>query len=167
MEFTLENTCCFTGHRPDKLPWGYDESDAQCLALKQRIFDAIVSVYDQGIRKYICGMALGCDMYFGEEVIRLMSDHPEVSLEAAVPFAGHADHLSHPNRERYDAILRHCSKVSVLCPRYLPGCMHQRNRYMVENAGYLIAVYNDTPGGTRFTVELARSKGRQIILLAP
>ena len=22
-----EKTCCFTGHRPDKLPWGEDEAD--------------------------------------------------------------------------------------------------------------------------------------------
>ena len=32
-----EKTCCFTGHRPDKLPWGTDESDPRCLALKARL----------------------------------------------------------------------------------------------------------------------------------
>ena len=28
------STCCFTGHRPDKLPWGSRESDPRCLTLK-------------------------------------------------------------------------------------------------------------------------------------
>ena len=28
-------TCCFTGHRPEKLPWRYDEGDSRCLALKE------------------------------------------------------------------------------------------------------------------------------------
>ena len=33
--------CCFTGHRPGKLPWRYDEEDPRCLALKRRIADAV------------------------------------------------------------------------------------------------------------------------------
>ena len=32
-----EQSCCFTGHRPDKLPWGENESDPRCLALKRRL----------------------------------------------------------------------------------------------------------------------------------
>ncbi len=27
-------TCCFTGHRPDKLPWGIRENDPRCADLK-------------------------------------------------------------------------------------------------------------------------------------
>ena len=30
-------TCCFTGHRPNKLPWGEDERAPRCLALKARL----------------------------------------------------------------------------------------------------------------------------------
>ena len=36
-----EKTCCFTGHRPDKLPWGEDESDPRCLRLKRAIAQAV------------------------------------------------------------------------------------------------------------------------------
>ena len=32
-----QESCCFTGHRPAKLPWRYDESDPRCLRLKDRI----------------------------------------------------------------------------------------------------------------------------------
>ena len=28
-----ENTCCFTGHREYKLPWGSDENDPRCRKL--------------------------------------------------------------------------------------------------------------------------------------
>ena len=38
-----EHTCCFTGHRPDKLPWGTDERDPRCTALKRRLTDAIAA----------------------------------------------------------------------------------------------------------------------------
>ena len=29
--------CCFTGHRPEKLPWGTDESDPRCVKLKEEL----------------------------------------------------------------------------------------------------------------------------------
>ena len=38
-------SCCFTGHRPGKLPWRYDEEDPRCAALKKRIFDAAEAAY--------------------------------------------------------------------------------------------------------------------------
>ena len=57
-------TCCFTGHRPEKLPWGTDESDPGCTALKLKIYDAVESAYAEGLRHFICGMARGCDFYF-------------------------------------------------------------------------------------------------------
>ena len=31
-----ENTCCFTGHREYKLPWGSDENDPRCRKLQQQ-----------------------------------------------------------------------------------------------------------------------------------
>ena len=37
-------TCCFTGHRPEKLPWGSDESDPRCTALKKKLSDAVLSL---------------------------------------------------------------------------------------------------------------------------
>ena len=34
-------TCCFTGHRPDKLPWGVREDDPRCTDLKARLAAAL------------------------------------------------------------------------------------------------------------------------------
>ena len=36
-----EHTCCFTGYREYKLPWGSDENDPRCRKLQQQIFDAV------------------------------------------------------------------------------------------------------------------------------
>ena len=45
-----EKTCCFTGHRPDKLPWGEDEDDPRCLRLKQSIARAVEEACAAGCR---------------------------------------------------------------------------------------------------------------------
>ena len=78
-------TCCFTGHRPNKLPWGEDERAPRCLALKARLAELLEDCYRQGYRHFICGMAQGADMYFGEAVLALREKHPDVTLEAAIP----------------------------------------------------------------------------------
>ena len=54
-------TCCFTGHRPGRLPWGARETDVRCLALKAELAQRLEGIYEAGYRRFFCGMALGCD----------------------------------------------------------------------------------------------------------
>ncbi len=51
---------------------------------------------------------------------------------------------------------------------YREGCMLKRNRYLVDHATCLLAVYNgEWRGGTAMTVRYARKLGREIIVLNP
>ena len=84
-------TCCFTGHRPGKLPWREDETDPRCLQLKERLRQELEKAYDKGYRHFICGMAQGCDLYFCEAVQALRDDRPGVTVEAAIPCESQAD----------------------------------------------------------------------------
>lgn len=78
-------TCCFTGHRPDKLPWGEDETDPRCLSLKQRLAAALEDIYWDGVRHFICGMARGADLYFAEAVLALRARRPGSRWNAPAP----------------------------------------------------------------------------------
>ena len=80
-----ERTCCFTGHRPDKLPWGEREEDPRCLRLKERLVQAVEDAYISGCRHFICGMARGCDLYFAETVLALREQERDILLECARP----------------------------------------------------------------------------------
>jgi len=73
-------SCCFTGHRPAKLPWGTDESDERCLRLKARLREVIARAVEDGYTHFICGMAEGCDLYCAEAVLALRERHSEVTL---------------------------------------------------------------------------------------
>ncbi len=97
-----ETTCCFTGHRPNKLPWGEDETDRRCLELKEAIRRAVEKAYDRGYRHFICGMARGCDLYFCEAVQALRDARPGVTVEAAIPCETQADKWPEGERERYN-----------------------------------------------------------------
>ncbi len=161
-----EMTCAFTGHRLAKLPWGEDESDPRCMALKKEIYDAAEVVYTSGIRHYICGMANGCDMYFCEEIIRLRQRFPEVTLEAAIPYLGQALRWSPGLRRRYEQLLCECDIQTIVSQNYTRDCMMRRNCYMVDAASHLIAAYDGTAGGTQNTMLYALRQGLEIITLS-
>ena len=155
--------CCFTGHRPGKLPWRYDEGDPRCLALKRRIADAVEAAYQEGFRHFLCGMALGCDLYFCECVLQLRQDHPDVTVEAAVPCPTQADAWPPDQRRRYARLVAACDYETLVSQRYGPACMQRRDRYMVDHASLLIAAFDGSPGGTRYTVEYAMRRGVEIV----
>ena len=160
-------SCAFTGHRPASLPWGEAEGDPRCLALKARLDELLDQVYAEGCRHFICGMAKGSDFYFCEAVLKLRRTHPEIKLEAAVPFPGQSSRWSRADRERYQKLLTQCDLETLIQQFHSPGCMHRRNRYMVDHASRLIAVYNGQPtgSGTLSTIHYALRQGLKVDVL--
>ena len=161
-----QESCCFTGHRPGKLPWRYNEFDPRCLKLKRRIADAVELAYEQGFRHFLCGMAMGCDLYFCEAVLALRERHPDVTVEAAIPCPTQADAWPPAQRERYDRLVAACAFETMVSGQYTSTCMLRRDRYLVDHASLLIAAFDGTSGGTRYTVEYALNQGLAIVDLS-
>ena len=147
----------FAGHRPEKLPWGSDESDPRCDALKRQIFDAVRTAAGEGYDTFLCGMARGCDFYFAEAVIA-----QGLRLEAWLPCPSQADRWSEEDQRRYTALLMDCAAVYMTEPEYSQGCMLRRNRKMVDDADGLLTVYDGSPGGTGAAIDYARKRGKRI-----
>ncbi len=64
-------TCCFTGHRPQSLPWKFNEKDERCLKMKEQLWNEIIKAIKNGYKTFISGMALGFDMICAEIVLEL------------------------------------------------------------------------------------------------
>ena len=160
-------TCCFTGHRPSKLPWRNNENDPRCLELKRKLFDIVDALYAAGIRKFICGMAPGCDMYFCEEALKLRDDREGVTVEAAIPCEEQAATWDEKTRNRYFRLVSECDFESMISNHYTSDCMLKRNMYMVDNSSVLVAVFDGKLGGTMHTVNYAKKQGLEIIEIAP
>ena len=161
-------TCCFTGHRPHRLPWGEDELDARCQNFRTELDRQVSLAYRRGFRHFICGMAQGADMLFCQAVLDLKREHDDVILEAAIPHAGQADHWKAPQQERYRRLLAQCDLETYVQQEYTPGCMLRRDYYMVERSALLIALFDGQPsGGTCKTLLYAIRNALEVIQLDP
>jgi len=167
MMSTRHRSCCFTGHRPEKLPWRQDEDDPRARQLKERIFDLVEALYQSGISHFICGMARGCDFYFCEAVLKLREEHADITLEAAIPFEGQASNWPEGDRNRYFHLVSQCDTETIVSTEYDKDCMKKRNYYMVNHAAVLIAVFDGLFGGTMQTVNYAKKSGLEVIELRP
>lgn len=161
-----QESCCFTGHRPTKLPWRYDENDPRCTALKLRIRHAVEVAYEQGYRHFICGMAQGCDFYFCESVLEMRKKYPDITVEAALPCPTQADRWPEIQQERYRVLVSACDFETMVSSQYTSSCMQRRDRYMVDHSSLLIAAFDGSAGGTRYTVEYAMRRGIPVVDLA-
>ena len=160
---------CFTGHRKEGLPFGADESREECRKLISLLEEQIERLYNEkGVRVFISGMALGTDQIAAEAVIRFRETHKDVVLVAALPCTDQCKSWKMAEQDRYHGILALADHVYTLEPEYVDGCMLARNRFMVNNCEYVIAVWNGKRiGGTWSTVSYARSNNRTLTIINP
>lgn len=164
MNYSLGATCCFTGHRPEFFPWGRDERSQEFGILRSRLDDAIEEAIEKGAHRFICGNALGIDTWAAEVILEKKSAGKDIALEIAVPFEGHNGHL-----ERVRQVQAAADWVHVVSDvRSRRDAFFERNEYMVEESGMLIAAYDpelSKPGGTVRTYRYAQRLGRDIALI--
>ena len=157
----------FTGYRPQKMPFGFDEQDERCVDFKKRLHDTIESFIWQGYQHFISGGALGMDMYAAEAVLDLKKQYPEIMLEMVSPFDGQAAKWAPEYQQRHDALFDKADIVTATGHQYTKSCMFARNRYLVDNADMLLAAYDGQPGGTEMTIRYARQMGIQVCCIPP
>lgn len=160
--------CTFTGHRPQNLPFGFNEADERCIALKQTLRNEIVKqIEENGVTHFITGMAIGVDMYAAEIVLGLKSSYDGIILESAIPCETQAAKWTEEQRDRYFDIASQCDKETLIQRPYTPDCMNKRNRYMVDQADHIIAVWDGRPSGTEKTARYAQRQGKPVTVINP
>lgn len=163
----MKKTCAFTGHRPQSLPFHNDENDARCKRLKSLLRTVIEKQIYDGVTHFISGMALGTDTFAAEIVLELKKQYPNITLEVALPCETQARYWNEEDRDRYYSIIEQCDKETLLQKHYTTDCLFRRNRYMVDNADVLIAVWNGRPSGTGKTVACAKEQGKEVYIIDP
>ena len=151
-------TCCFTGHR--ELP---PEEQAE---IASRLECVISAQYQKGIRYYGAGGALGFDALAARTVIRLRESYPDMKLILVLPCLTQTRGWRPENVTEYERIKAQADKVVYMAQQYTPGCMHKRNRHLVDHSGVCVCYLTKESGGTAYTVNYAKRHGVEIINIA-
>lgn len=145
-------SCCFTGHRPEKLT----KSKTELIALLEKAVDRAIS---NGYRTFITGMARGTDIWAANIVLERKKYNPEIKLVCAVPFPGFEKRRSPSERREYNEIITRSDEVSTICKNFSAYCFQMRNIWMVDHSGFVIAVCSGVPSGTKNTIKYAERCG--------
>ncbi len=151
--------CCFTGHRAITLD---ERADIEkCLE------EELEKMLEYDYRDFICGGALGFDTIAAVCVLRIKRKYPgrDVNLHLFLPCRDQANGWSAKNVEIYEAIKRNADSVTYISESYDRGCMHKRNRAMVDNSECVIAFCKKATGGTAYTVKYALENKKWVKLL--
>lgn len=160
--------CAFTGHRPSKFPWKYNEDDPRCIALKETMTEQITELINSGVTDFYTGGADGVDCWAALIVLALREKNPALKLHCILPYAGQADGWSDSAQERYREVLKKADSVEYVSQEYYDDCMIDRNHRLVESADLLLAVSKGVRrSGTGATLNYARKMGREIIVIDP
>lgn len=165
-------TCAITGHRPTRFKWKYGEDDNRFKRLKKRLYEQFSVLYGQGVRRFLVGGALGVDMWSGEILLKmkLEPEYQEIELVMVLPYSGHDKRWDERSKHRLAFLMRHITEHIVVGRKPWRESFIQRNRYLVDHANCLLAVYdndNSIRSGTGATVHYAEKKGLPIIFIHP
>ena len=153
-----------TGHRPSKLPCGYEEYPAASQWGK-RLLASLVAQIEKAVDEHgevtvLSGMALGADQIWALAAVEAKRKGLPVKFVACVPCYRYEAKWPSASQANYRKLLEKAdSVVYVHKGDYNFRCLDQRNRYMVDNADLLIAVFDGSPSGTRNCIRYAESKG--------
>lgn len=151
-----EKAVCFTGHR--SIP------SSKRPEVLSRLYSAVARLILGGYTDFICGGAVGFDTAAAQCVLQMKERFPEIRLILALPCRDQTVKWeSLDDLAAYKNILGKADSVHYMQPFYNSGCMHERNRWMVDHASVCIAYLTAKRGGTFYTYNYAEKCGLRLI----
>lgn len=150
--------CCFTGHRT--IPAEVRR------ALIHRLDGVLVELYRAGFTEFRTGGARGFDTLVALRVLALREKHSDVRLSLILPCRDQTKGWPLGEKMVYEDIRSKADSVRVLYESYAPGCMHARNRALVDGSDLCVAYLTDSRGGTQYTCRYATRVGVPLCNLA-
>lgn len=152
-----EKTCCFTGHR-----YILENKKEE---IKDKTKEEVIKLINKGVIYFGTGGAIGYDTIAAEIVLELKEIYSNIKLILILPCFDQTKGWKEEDIEKYCKIKKKADKVKVLSEMYYIGCMHARNRYMVDNSSYCICYCKKTSGGTFYTVNYALKNNINVIYI--
>jgi len=138
----------------------------QVEELTQRLKTSIIKLIDNGYKYFGAGGALGFDTLAALTVLDFKKDYPHIKLILVLPCLTQSSNWSVCDKTIYEKIKDSADKVVYTSHEYYLGCMHKRNRHLIDNSSACICYLTKKTGGTAYTVNCAQTKNLLVINVA-
>jgi len=149
--------CCFTGHRTIA-----PTTRTYLVALLNKTLEDLIA---DGFTEFRTGGARGFDTLAALSVLALRQKHPHVRLCLYLPCRDQTKDWPLGDHVIFENILKQADEVHYLFPTYEKGCMHARNRALVDGSDLCIAYLTENRGGTLYTCSYALKQGVALLNL--
>ena len=166
----MTKTCAIIGCSPMCFPWGFDEEDEGCAALKLILMNRITKLRSEGCTRFAVSMDCGAGLYAAEILHGLEGSDEEFETTCYVPYEEQATKWTPELRERYFNALAACTEVVNVAYEKAVGCEFKAHLEAINEAETVIAVYDpDNPRCEReaSAVAVAKRLGKEILLIDP
>ena len=137
------NLCCAViGQSPMRFPWGFDEEDAGCNALKLALAQKIMELRQRDVTRFAVVADNGIGLYAGECINALRKTDPDLMLFVVTPHEEQSTKWAPYLRERYFQLLIDCTIMEVASLRKTPDCEYDAYRRIIDYADMVLAVYD-------------------------
>ena len=151
----INGSCCFTGHR--NIP------QRKSGQIQERLRNEIVTAIQDGYTFFYAGGAIGFDTMAAQAVLELKAQYPYIKLILALPCVNQTDGWEQSDIDENERIRVLADEVIYTSEEYKKGCMHKRNRYLVDHSSLCICYMTRKSGGTAYTVKYAKNKEIAIV----
>ena len=166
----MTKTCAIIGCSPMCFPWGFDEEDEGCAALKLILINQITGLRSEGCTRFAVSINCGVGLYATEILHGLKGSEEELETICYVPYEEQATKWTPELRDRYFNTLAACTKVINAAFEKTVGCEFKAHLEAIKEADTVIAVYDpDNPRCEQeaAAVAVAGMLNKQILTLDP
>ncbi len=166
----MTKTCAIIGCSPMCFPWGFDEEDEGCAALKLVLMNRISRLRGEGCTRFAVSMDCGAGLYAAEILRALKESDGEFETICYVPYEEQATKWTPELRDLYFNALVACTEVVNVAYEKTVGCEFKAHLKAMKGAETLIAVFDpDNPLCEREVTVMAVAEmlNKQILTLDP
>ena len=166
----MTKTCAIIGGSPMCFPWGFDEEDEGCAALKLILMNRITALRGEGYTRFAVSMDCGVGLYAAEIIRGLKESDGDLETVCYIPYEEQATKWTPELRNRYFNALAACTEVVNVAFEKTVGCEFKARLEAMKEADMVIAVYDpDNPLCEReaAAVAVAEMLNKQVLTLDP
>ena len=166
----MTKTCAIIGCSPLCFPWGFDEEDEGCAALKLILINQISKLRGEGCTRFADSMDCGVGLYVAEILHGLKESDGALETICYVPYEEQATKWTPELRDRYFKALAVCTEVVNVAYEKTVGCEFKSYLEAIKDADTVIAVYDpDDPLCEReaAATAVAEMLNRQVFTVDP